>query len=249
MRVAIHQPNLFPRLKVAQKIASADLWVILDHVQFCQREWQNRARIVPMHSNPEPFWLTVPVHLPHGRETKINEALIANPKENSLLFFNTLKHSFAHSPYWPQVQEMLSIIQPFLSGNSLTTLCQKTTEAMLAIAGIKVPYCLSSSLGLSMAKSELMSAICRKVNASCYLADSGSLHYLDLTCFKGMSVLLQTWTTPPERGVGNVSWRDISAINYLARYGANALRDHLLHGSFIEYPVTHLGIQTTPEPT
>lgn len=47
MIVAIHQPNLFPRLKILQKLALADIWIVLDNVQYCQREYQNRTLIVP----------------------------------------------------------------------------------------------------------------------------------------------------------------------------------------------------------
>src|SRR5688500_306398 len=79
MRVATHQPNLFPRLKVLQKLASADVWIVLDNVQYCPREWQNRARIVVAHGSSSSFWLTTPVSRSKGRDTLIQDVAVVDP--------------------------------------------------------------------------------------------------------------------------------------------------------------------------
>lgn len=42
---AIHQPNLLPRLSTLAKIASCDVWIVLDDVQFVRRDYQHRARL------------------------------------------------------------------------------------------------------------------------------------------------------------------------------------------------------------
>jgi hypothetical protein len=58
MLVAIHQPNYFPWLGYLDRMAKADLFVVLDHVQFERRSYQNRIQIL---LEGEPRWLTVPV--------------------------------------------------------------------------------------------------------------------------------------------------------------------------------------------
>ncbi|MBU6427323.1 WbqC family protein [Patescibacteria group bacterium] len=53
LSVVVHQPNFLPRLKVLQKLAAADVWCVLDSVQYNPREWQNRARIVAVHGDKD----------------------------------------------------------------------------------------------------------------------------------------------------------------------------------------------------
>ena len=58
MRVTIHQPQFLPWLGYLDKIDRADLFIVLDTVQFKKNEWQNRNRI----RTAEGWqWLTVPV--------------------------------------------------------------------------------------------------------------------------------------------------------------------------------------------
>jgi hypothetical protein len=40
---AIHQPNFFPRLSTLAKLFTADIWVVLDDVQFARRDYQHRC--------------------------------------------------------------------------------------------------------------------------------------------------------------------------------------------------------------
>jgi hypothetical protein len=56
--LAAHQPQYLPWLGFFDKLAQADVFVLLDTVQFKKNEWQNRNRI----KGPTgPQWLTVPV--------------------------------------------------------------------------------------------------------------------------------------------------------------------------------------------
>ena len=90
LRAVIHQPNFLPRLKVLQKIAAADIWVVLDSVQYCEREWQNRARLVALHGSNNSYWLSVPVHRPNGQETLIKDVTLVDPNKSVRLIKNTL---------------------------------------------------------------------------------------------------------------------------------------------------------------
>jgi len=53
---AIHQPNFFPRLSTLAKLFTADIWVILDDVQFTRRDYQHRCLV----AGPDTVerWLT-----------------------------------------------------------------------------------------------------------------------------------------------------------------------------------------------
>ena len=59
MRLAAHQPQYLPWLGYFHKMDGADLFVLLDTVQYKKNEWQNRNRI---RTATGWQWLTVPVH-------------------------------------------------------------------------------------------------------------------------------------------------------------------------------------------
>jgi hypothetical protein len=63
VRVAAHQPNLFPWLGFFDKMRDSDVFVLLDAVPFNRRGYQHRVRI----GTPSGVqWLTLPV-LKKGR--------------------------------------------------------------------------------------------------------------------------------------------------------------------------------------
>jgi hypothetical protein len=232
LRLAIHQPNFLPRLKVLQKLAYADVWCVLDSVQYCAREWQNRARIVSVHGNNESFWLSVPVCRPHGRSTPISEVLIANPTSTGPLVERTLLHAFRRAPHWVVIDDLLSAIKPLLTADNLTCLCVDTTCALLRIANRQPNVVFASSLPVISKASNLMAAICRILKATTYLADSGGRNYLQPAHFNGIEVVWQNWREPTEVWPGVDSWRNMASINYLCRVGPEQFARHLLHAEF-----------------
>lgn len=76
---AIHQPNLFPRLTTLAKLFAADYWIVLDDVQFTRRDYQHRTRLAALDDPQQRQWLTIPTHLPRGRQMPIREARIVDP--------------------------------------------------------------------------------------------------------------------------------------------------------------------------
>lgn len=232
MRVAIHQPNFLPRLKVLQKIAAADLWVVLDSVQYNEREWQNRARIVPIDGKSLPYWLSVPVHRPRGQGTLINEVGIVSRTNTTRLIDRSLAHAFKTSPFSSFLPILASAVDASIESESLSALCVETTSVLLSAAGVHVPIVYASSLPVSGKASVLMARLCQYVNATEYLADSGARNYLSERDFSSATVLWQDWQEPPMHWPGIESWRDISAVNFLFRQGAEELNCHLTNGRF-----------------
>jgi hypothetical protein len=232
VRVAIHQPNFLPRLKVLQKLAAADTWVVLDSVQYCDREWQNRARIVAMHGKCRSYWLSVPVHQPDGQQTLIRDITIVDPDSTARLIRRTLLHSFRRAPYWNVIDRFLASVDSQLAAESLTQLCVDTTSELLRMAGREPKLVLASSLSVTGNASVLMAAICRNLHADVYLADSGARTYLQVEDFDGIDVLWQDWAEPQERWNGIDDWRNVSSVNYLCRVGPERFKDHTLESRF-----------------
>lgn len=54
MNVGIMQPYFFPYLGYFQLMASVDTWVFFDDIQFVNKGWVNRNRI--LHPDPAKGW-------------------------------------------------------------------------------------------------------------------------------------------------------------------------------------------------
>lgn len=101
--VTAHQPNFLPRLKVLHKISAADVWVVLDDVQYVSREWQSRVRVTPVFGKKEAFWLSVPVHRFAGRHTKLRDVRIVDYVWIAEKIKRSLHHAYRGSRYWPWI--------------------------------------------------------------------------------------------------------------------------------------------------
>ncbi|SBW22462.1 WbqC-like family protein [Candidatus Protofrankia californiensis] len=98
---AIHQPNLFPRLTTLAKLFAADYWIVLDNVQFTRRDYQHRTCLATLGDPRRRQWLTIPTHLPHGRQTTVREAVLADPDRSRRRVAGMLVQYYSASPHWP----------------------------------------------------------------------------------------------------------------------------------------------------
>jgi hypothetical protein len=74
MIVAIHQPHFIPWLGYLHRMTEVELFVVLDHVQFERRNYQNRSQI---RLDGEARWLTVPVEQ-HSQKERIVDKRVDN---------------------------------------------------------------------------------------------------------------------------------------------------------------------------
>lgn len=244
LKIAIHQPNLFPRLKVLQKLATADVWCVLDSVQYCTREWQNRTVIVPTHGNNAPFYLTIPVSKIDERKnqkSKINEMIVDRSDWLSYIE-QTLAHSFRSSKHWDSINLLINNLKTSTVSDRLTDLCVNTTNSLLQMVGKRPIVIYSSELSVLGKSSNLIANLCRHLNYNVYLTDSGSHNYLKYSHFDGIKVLWQNWQEPLKQSDNISSWRNISSLNYLCRFGQELFTQHLLNSEF--YIDTEWQLQT-----
>src|SRR5437868_14445339 len=90
MRVAIHQPHYLPWLGLLHRMAEADLFIVLDHVQFERGNYQNRTQV---RVNGAPHWLTVPV-LQRSQKERIVEKTIDATQDWAATHFETLRRAY-----------------------------------------------------------------------------------------------------------------------------------------------------------
>jgi hypothetical protein len=223
MIVAIHQPNFLPWLGYFDRMIGSDLFVLLDHVQFERRNYQNRALI---RLEDESKWLTVPV-VQLSQKERIVEKRVDNPQGEGPRWwgpnaFATLRYAYRKAPYFddyaPRLREILEARWDRLVDLNIATL-DFVREAL----DITTPMVRSSQLQVQGQRSELLLDICRNVQASAFLGGmGGSRGYLDLEAFAaaGMGVMWQEFTHPVHAQCGAAPFiKGLSALDLLFNCG------------------------------
>lgn len=105
---AIHQPNFLPRLSTLAKLFTADIWVVLDDVQFTRRDYQHRCRLADPSSIASQQWLTLPVRLPLGRATAISDVRVLEPVRTRQRVARLVQQYYGRSPHWRPLQDRLA---------------------------------------------------------------------------------------------------------------------------------------------
>lgn len=199
MLVAIHQPHYVPWLGYLDRMAKADLFIVLDHVQFERRNYQNRTMI---RCEGQEKWLTVPVVQVSQKET-IVEKQVDNSEEGSRAWgpnhFKTLKYAYRKAPFFahyaPKLQEILEARWDKLVDLDLAMLDFLRHEFQ-----IRTPLKRSSEMRAEGARSGLLLNLCREVGpGSTFLGGlGGSRGYLDLEAFAaaGLGVEWQQFKHP-----------------------------------------------------
>jgi len=226
MIVAIHQPHFLPWLGYLHRMMRVDLFVLLDHVQFERRNYQNRALI---RLEDEARWLTVPV-VQLSQKERIVEKRVDNPETDGPRWwgpnsFQTLRYAYRKAPYFelyaPRLQEMLHARWEKLVDLNIATL-----EFVREALEIRTPMVRSSTLPVEGQRSGLLLDICRKVEATAFLGGmGGSRTYLDHDAFAAasMGVVWQEFRHPQYPQCGDAPFiPGLSALDVLFNCGPAA---------------------------
>ncbi|MBI4536534.1 MAG: WbqC family protein [candidate division NC10 bacterium] len=185
MKVAIHQPQYLPWLGYADKIDSADVFVLLDTVQFKKHEWQNRNRI---RTKDEWQWLTVPVidRFPE----RIDRVEINSRTDWQRKHCQALRLHYAKAQFWEPVgPDLLGLIERPWS--RLAELNCAVLDLLCRYLGITTPRILASTLIAHEEPTERLIDLCRAVGGSTYLAGQGGVNYMDLDRFRDSGLLME----------------------------------------------------------
>jgi hypothetical protein len=241
--VAAHQPHFLPWLGYLSKIAAADVFVVMDDLQYEAQNFQNRNR---MKINHGAQWLTVP--LERGpQEERICDKRINNggsPREHwQRRIWNTLLIHYGSAPHFRRYQPELE--QVFTRRwTSLVDLDLEMLSLHLRWFEIKTPVLLASSLNLSGQKSERILSLCKAVRADGYLSGKGaSVDYLDVNRLAqaGVRVVWHHFEHPryPQRYPGCGFLSHLGALDMLLNCGPESAR--VLKKVAVEEPIANWG--------
>lgn len=151
---AIHQPNLFPRLTTLAKLVAADIWIVLDDVQFTRRDYQHRTRLAALEDPHRLQWMSISTHLPQGRQTIIREALIVDPGLARRRTMAMLRQHYGASSYWPEIAQALEPIEATFDSGRTASVAEASTRVMLDLLGWKGQIFRSTNLSARSGRSQ-----------------------------------------------------------------------------------------------
>ena len=200
MLLAIHQPDHLPYLGFFHKMARADVFVILEGVDYKKNNFQNRNRVWTPNG---VAWATVPV-LHKGLDSKkIGDIRTVETEPWRKKYRMLLEQNYGRHPGFGAA---MSVVDRALEdgGDSLARINTIMIKGFAELLGIRTPIVVDADLETSGSKSELLVSVCRAVGADSYLSGAGGRDYLDESVFAeaGIAVLYQDFHHPvyPQKG-------------------------------------------------
>ena len=167
------QPYLFPYIGYWQLINAVDKFVIYDDVNFINRGWINRNRILV---NGTDYMFSLP--LSHAGQNKlINQIEVAeNFEEWKSKFLKTLERNYHKSPFYRDVLNLLSKVLINEDGKLLSIL-SKSILLISEYIGIRTEFLISSELPKNdfLKGSQKIFDICRVLQADDYINPIGGI--------------------------------------------------------------------------
>lgn len=194
--VVIHQPDFVPYLGFFHRFLYADLYLVLDHVQFVNgtsRAWTHRDKI----KTPKGAqWLSLSVkNAP--RNTPINRVKLSEGVNWRSRNLQMLEENYRNAPFFKEVIPHLKNLydQPV---SLLVEFNLRAIGMLMDLLDVRIPMVLSSELFPQGKKNELLIDLLRKVGATHYLSGIGARDYLEEPGFNdaGIKVMWQNFSHP-----------------------------------------------------
>jgi hypothetical protein len=188
MKISISQPTLFPWIGYFNMIKNADIFVFLDNVKFQKQSWHMRNRIKSGSKIDESeVWIRIPTNI-SKTNTNIEDVLIQNNEDWKFKHLRTFESNYGGK--YKEVEFLQELYQKEWDNIAdfniefITKCCQYleiTTKLVRA-----------SELQVQGKKSHLLLNICKKLGATEFLPNKGSLSYLerDEEIFKNEKIII-----------------------------------------------------------
>tara|TARA_R110000822_G_scaffold310491_1_gene443476 strand:+ start:5195 stop:5746 length:552 start_codon:yes stop_codon:yes gene_type:complete len=158
-----------------EKMKEADIFVVLDNVKFRKNYFQNRNKFKNSQGVDEWFGVSVPKKSSSKliKEITTVEDSINNWRKKVI---TKLKYSFNYD------------FSDVYTGDSLIDINMRSIQWARKILNIENRIVYASDLAATGSKSELLSNICKELNASTYISGPSGRDYLDLSLFSNIKV-------------------------------------------------------------
>lgn len=188
MILSAHQPQYLAYTGYFDKIDQADIFVLLDTVQYKKNEWINRNRLKT--PNGAQF-ITVPVSFKFGDAIKDVAIALNIPWQKKHL--QTIRTYYSKTPYFDTFFETLeNVLQQ--NFEFLGELNIKLIREISSLLGIDTCLEVSSKLPEMLVEPDLrLISLCKHFACNTYLAGAGGKDYMNLSVWEehGVKVVFQ----------------------------------------------------------
>ena len=224
MKVVINQPTYLPWLGYFDLIDQSDLFVVLDNVQFVKQSWQQRNRI----KTPNGLqWLTVPVDF-RGRLGQILKDVEIRDANFARKHIRAIELAYRRAPYFAEYFPALAALIEKRCAGLLLDLNLDLLEWAMKALELATPVVRASSMGLQGKRTELLVAICKKVDADEYLSPAGSACYLrneqSILTDQGIEVLFHHYEHPHYKQLFGLFEAHASVVDLIFNHGPDSVR-------------------------
>jgi hypothetical protein len=219
LRAAIHQPQYFPYPGFFHKLKLADVFVIMDNVQYDKR-FTNRNKIL----NPQgPLELTIPINKAH--KFAPNSAVEINNKiQWRQEHWKKIELSYSKSPFYRLYRDYLKQLYE-REWSLLFEIDLETIRKTMEWLGIGIPIVKGSELAVEGNSTEWLIGACKKVGADTYVSGIGGRSYLNESLFEksGVKLLYQAYSaTPYPQRFSETFVPNLSILDMLANVGPDS---------------------------
>lgn len=221
MIVAIHQPNFLPWPGFFHKMVCADVFILLNKVQYVKNALFNRNRIKTPHG---VHYLTVPVHV-HRHTDSYDEIRIDVLSRDrwTRKHLKTIEWAYAAAPYFDEyfgpMEELYR--RPW----------ERLIDLNMAFIGflrdalrVDTRILLESEMHLTGTGTARLVSLCGQVHGSVYLSGDGSPYLQeDLFVREGLEVCYQSFVFPSYPQLHGPFASHLSVIDVLFNCGPDAM--------------------------
>ena len=167
MKVAIMQPYIFPYIGYFQMVNMVDKFVFYDDVNYINRGWINRNRIL---IQGVAKYLTIPL-IKASQNKLINEIEIDIQSRDFNKIIKTIEMAYKRAPYFTEVFEIVHEVLEKEYG-TIADMAMESVKKCAGYLGLKTKFCKSSehfSDTKGLEKAERLQAICKRLDADVYI--------------------------------------------------------------------------------
>lgn len=211
-----------PYLGILHKIAQADIFIIVDHVQYARKTFQNRTYIKV---GGKPLLLTIPVLSKGKYEAPINEIEIDNRSPWKKKHLKSIHLGYSKAPFFaPYIERIEAIYQ-----REHTVLSEFTSELLVFFLKefeLVKDIRYSSSMQITGKKTELLIDLVRAVGGDVYVSGPGARNYFDEALYaeSGFGHRFDAFQHPQYPQQGNEFLEGMACLDLLFNCGKDGRR-------------------------
>lgn len=184
-RAVVLQPNYVPWIGYFDLMNAADVFVLLDTVQYTRGDWRNRNRIK---TGGGLKWLTIPMRPRIG--TLIRDARCENLewREEHLA---RLEAAYRDAPAFDAMMPRIRAWYAAVPGTRLVDIDEHLVRCAAEALGIETPIRRASELADADDPTGRLVALCRAVGADRYLSGPAARDYLDVEAMQAAGITVE----------------------------------------------------------